>query len=293
MQRNDYRRALIMLRSLLNGYSGHARIEIRTLLGSLSIRATIPQSAQSVRAALVGRRRSGYFAHALGDLRRDMRGQAGLTVSIDPRNIGGRPLEDYSLLAIVTINDGVCQLALVGNLNGSCEQDWGAVHDAVCALYAPQPRSADPAQDEPSQAAFEAPAAEEMTMQPEAEPEQAPSADENSDEGLIWDFTPDEPEQAEEPAPGDAQSGEIPLPFAREGWSFARVALPEACGFTYAYVGAPACGGEICCALPGMFSPEPPPGLDGYEWIGENGSGYWVRCYDPQEGVEQTSASSI
>ena len=35
MQKNDYRRAFIMLRSAAPGYGGHARLERRTLTGSL------------------------------------------------------------------------------------------------------------------------------------------------------------------------------------------------------------------------------------------------------------------
>lgn len=35
MIRNDYRRALIMLRALEKGYSGHVRLERRTLRGNM------------------------------------------------------------------------------------------------------------------------------------------------------------------------------------------------------------------------------------------------------------------
>lgn len=278
MQKNEYRRALIMLRSLLNGYSGHARLEIRTLTGNLNIRAMIPQGAQSVRAALVGRRSSLYFAHPLGNLRRDMRGQAGLSVNFDPRDIGGRTLDAYSLLALVTINNGVCELALVGNLNGSCENDWERVRATVCALYAPQPRPEEPpvaapyARELPETFEEEDEAPEEAAAA-EEEPGQDESADETSDRGLVLDFSPDEDEFV------------APEAFRQEGWSYARTALPAGCGYAYAYVGMPTCGGEVCVALPGNFDTEPPAGLDDYQWIGDTGVGWWIKCY-PTTGAE-------
>ena len=301
MQRNEYRRALIMLRSLLNGYSGHARAEIRTLMGNLSIRASVPQGAQSVRAALVGKRSSLYFAHPLGNLRRDMRGQAGLSVNFDPRDIGGRTLDAYSLLAVVTINDGVCELALVGNLNGSCENDWSRVRDVVCALYAPQPRhdgmpeavpysrEAPPEENvaeeaaEPVQEATES--AQEATESAQeacegdscpvtfAIPAQDNASDEPVERGLVWDFTPDEPDIAEN----------IPEAFRNDGWKYAKTALPAGCGYAYAYVGTSECGNELCVALPGNFDTEPPAGLDDYQWFGDSGAGFWVKCYAAQE----------
>lgn len=323
MNRNEYRRALIMLRSLLNGYSGHARIEIRTLTGNLSIIASTPQNAQSVRAALVGKRRSEYFAYPLGNLRRDMRGQAGLTVTFDPRDVGGRTLDAYSLLALVTINDGECELALVGNLNGSCEMDWSRVRDTVCALYAPQPRSdiqeteenadepetASEASEEPETEAGDNPdtregascplenreaqeeKVEEQIESAQIESPQDESADESSDEGLVWDFTPEtdengapETEEGEEAEQREEENeaeerGDSPEPFRREGWTFTRIALPAACGYPYAYVGMPGCGREMCVALPAQFTAEPPAGLEEYDWSGGEGRGWWVRCY--------------
>lgn len=288
MQRNEYRRALIMLRSLLNGYSGHARIEVRTLMGNLNIRAMIPQSAQSVRAALVGRRSALYYAYPLGNLRRDMRGQSGLSVTFDPRDIGGRSLEEYTLLALVTINDGVCELALVGNLNGSCENDWSRVRDVVCALYAPQPRPEEPLIQTPYSLQPE-PAAEEP-VQPEEESipldfgELAAQQDaENSEEELVWDLS--QPDTAAENAADEAAFDETPELFRREGWNFVRIALPEGCGYPFAYVGVPECGGEVCIALPAGFTAEPPVGLEDYAWSGGLGNGYWVKCFSTTENA--------
>ena len=84
MMRNDYRRALILLRSNASSYSGHVRLERRTLMGSMYFVVQAPEAAENLRAALVGRDRNGYYACALGQFRRDSRGQAVLSHSFDP-----------------------------------------------------------------------------------------------------------------------------------------------------------------------------------------------------------------
>jgi len=296
MQRNEYRRALIMLRSLLNGYSGHARIEIRTLTGNLNIRAAIPSGAQSVRAALVGKRSALYYAYPLGSLRRDMRGQAGLSVNFDPRDIGGRTLDAYSLLALVTVNNGVCELSLVGNLNGSTENDWSRVRDVVCALYAPQPRPEDEliqtpysrsltgegdtapteTENEEAREGAEFPLDFGTLQEEDRESPQDDSAGEINDDGLVWDLSQPEGENSDMDEPA---SDSLPELLNREGWNFAKIPMPAGCGYAHVYVGTPECGSEVCVALPGMFSAEPPAGLDDYSWSGGSGTGYWVKCY--------------
>ncbi len=137
MIKNDYRRALIMLRPNVQGYSGHVRLERRTLMGSMYFIVNTPDSLGQLQAALVGKNNGEYFAITLGTLRRDGRGQANLAYSFDPRDIVGRPLEDYQLVAIVRIDGDQCELVLTGNVNGSCEVTYSAVRDVVCALYGP------------------------------------------------------------------------------------------------------------------------------------------------------------
>ena len=46
MIRNDYRRALIMLRALEKGYSGHVRLERRTLRGNMPFSITAPSGGE-------------------------------------------------------------------------------------------------------------------------------------------------------------------------------------------------------------------------------------------------------
>ena len=159
MLRNDYRRALIMFRSLEQGFSGHARLERRTLMGTLCLTACAP-GAPALRAALVGRRGNDYFAAPLGALRRDSRGQYSLIASFDPRNIEGRELEEYQLLVVVDAGDP-CHLVLSGNVCGSVQMDWERVRRAACALFVPgaNARAGQSAEDQPLPAA-DAPAAE-------------------------------------------------------------------------------------------------------------------------------------
>lgn len=157
MLRNDYRRALIMFRSLEQGFSGHARLERRTLMGTLCLTACAP-GALALRAALVGRRGNDYFAAPLGALRRDSRGQYSLIASFDPRNIEGRELEEYQLLVVVDAGDP-CHLVLSGNVCGSVQMDWERVRRAACALFLPgaNARAGQSAEGQPLPAAEPSP----------------------------------------------------------------------------------------------------------------------------------------
>ena len=56
MNRNEYRRAFIMLRAAMPGYGGHVRLERRTLTGSMYFIITAPQGVSELSAALVGQR---------------------------------------------------------------------------------------------------------------------------------------------------------------------------------------------------------------------------------------------
>ena len=146
MNRNDYRRAFIMLRSVLPGYGGHARLERRTLTGSLYFIVTAPQGVNELSAALVGQRGGEYYAAPVGPLARDRRGQLTLAWAFDPRSVAGRPLEAYAWVAVLATG-GPCALALTGNLEGSRPMDPRKALEAACA--AAFPRETAPAADLP------------------------------------------------------------------------------------------------------------------------------------------------
>jgi hypothetical protein len=301
MIRNDYRRALIMLRTLLNGYSGHARIEVRTLAGTLSALAGIPQGERSVYAALVGNYKGKYYAAPLGAFRRDMRGQGVMTVTFDPRDIGGRPLEAYSLLTLVEVAGDKRDIAMVGNLNGSVVVDWGKARDAACALYRTQTAPVSellsekaPEEEEPEQQEniiWELPAPKAQEEEEEEEGTQEETPEESCPEETQEEAQPEEleelplvEEEAQEPeleAQPEAEQN-VP-PMEGEGWSFVKMPIIRSCGFPCSYIGVRSeCTPDVICyALPARYTPEPPPGLDDYEWLGENGTGWWVYCQSP------------
>ena len=136
MNRNEYRRAFIMLRAAMPGYGGHVRLEKRTLTGSMYFIITAPQGVSELSAALVGQRDGACYAAPIGPLVRDRRGQLVLAWTFDPRNIAGRPLEAYAWVAIVATG-GPCALALTGNVEGARAVDSLALERAACALFAP------------------------------------------------------------------------------------------------------------------------------------------------------------
>lgn len=239
MMRNDYRRSLIMLRNHVQGYSGHVRLERRTLMGTLYAVINAPGDGSVLCASLVRRNARGeYVAAKLGELRRDGRGQASLAHSFDPRNIDGFALEDYWLIAIVARDAaGRCSVVLSGNVNGSREVDWSAVQAAACAACSePQPPVCEncpppvniPARPGEGPLGPQTPALPPDTpASPEEGPEELPTpsvpdgepaAPEEGPEELptpsVPDSTPAEPEEgpAELPTPGLNGEPEEQLP---------------------------------------------------------------------------------
>lgn len=176
MVKNDYRRSLIMLRPHAQGYSGHVRLERRTLMGSMYFVISAPATGGTLCATLVRRAPNGTYAAAkLGELRRDGRGQATLAYSFDPRNIDGHALEDYSLIAIVHRTADGCDVVLSGNVNGSHEANWSDVRAAACGVCAVPGAPASDLREPEAETVPEAPLEFEFTTpEPETTPEPGP-----------------------------------------------------------------------------------------------------------------------
>jgi len=312
MLRNDYRRALVMLRAVEKGCSGHARLERRTLMGTLSFMASAPDASRQLFAALVGRRNDDYFAAALGELRRDSRGQYGLNASFDPRNVGGRELESYQLAVVVAVQGGRCSLVLAGNLNGTGEMDMGRVRVVACGLFGME--ATTPAGDEgvdSDLADYVAGAedgdslAEDIAEQLDGEPSDfefpepptapaapvapaipaapaAPAAPAEEPECVFGiDITIPWPEEIEPLRALFRQSDAMIEGPGIQGYAFVRAPMPEGSGYPYIAIGIHVEGSApayVCYALPASYTPEPPPGLEDYEWLGETGDGWWIRC---------------
>lgn len=229
MNKSEYRRAFIMLRPAQTGYSGHARLERRTMTGSLYFIVSAP--AGTLYASLAGQRGGNYYAAPLGALREDSRGQFTLAWSFDPRNIDGRPLEAYQLLT-VSRGDDDCQVVLTGNVDGAYPMDTMKVQEAVCALYLPDEPAGDlpsPAEVLPEDTPPEAePPAETASAEAEAVPVQADALPEPEAPVIPLPAV----EAAEAPAePETAQTDPIPespVPEASAGPRiFTRMSAPS------------------------------------------------------------------
>lgn len=299
MMRNDYRRALILLRSNASSYSGHVRLERRTLMGSMYFVVQAPEAAENLRATLVGRDRSGYFACTLGQFKRDSRGQAVLSYSFDPRKLCGRELEQYQLVAVVR---GDCEIVLSGNVTGSAELNWAQVRAAVCAFYgAPEEKEIEEAGEEcEAEEETEESCAEELLPGHEAE-EEEPEAEEGKAE---------EDGEAAESAAQTALAvlgADLSLPWPEEisalrelferrcaikdapddGFTYVSAPMPEGCGYAACLAGVRCEAGApvaVRYALPSAWETEPPAGLEDAAWVGDNNSGWWVTHIDLHGG---------
>ena len=148
MLRNDYRRVLIMLRSLRAGIAGYVRLERRTLIGTMQFTVTGAREDELLYALLLYQVNGLWYAQPIGQLGSARYGQSGLVYRFDPRSIEGRALEDYTLVAVASLEDGVCDLVLAGFLNGSREVDWPQVRQAVCQSLATTSTSDRPLVDQ-------------------------------------------------------------------------------------------------------------------------------------------------
>ena len=316
MNRNEYRRAFIMLRAAIQGYGGHVRLERRTLTGSMYFVVTAPQGVGELSAALVGRQNGDYFAASIGPLARDRRGQLTLAWQFDPRSIDGRPLEAYAWVAVAATG-GPCAVALVGNVEGSRPMDPQALGRAVCALFA-SPTLDAPAADLPEREDTFPEAAQpdgdatgdiriytrsrarlrsairrrsgvaeeartDANMDPQASvPEETPAPPEGpvtAARQLGLDITSPWPGSAESLRRLFATQAPAECPLA-DGYTYIRAPMPGASGYGDALIGLRAEDGRVTGArhaLPGPQAAEPPAGLDGYVWMpAGDGAGYWV-----------------
>lgn len=306
MMRNDYRRALILLRGNAPGYSGHVRLERRTLMGSMYFQVQAPEECPALRAALVGSGRDSYFACALGELQRDNRGQAVLAYSFDPRNICGHELEDYQLIVISCASDERCEILLYGNVCGHAQLNWERVRTAVCGLYTDGiARSTPEAQaDKPAtHTAVEGQIRQEIEeLREEIQDAQESGEDAGTEvreeledeisdaQGILSDGESSAAEllglDIDLPWPGDAEvlrplfiySPSLKNP-PDDDFVYIASPMPDESGYPYVAVGIRVENGEpvsLRYALPSRWTAEPPAGLEEYAWVGDRNRGWWV-----------------
>lgn len=287
MMRNDYRRTLILLRSHAEGYSGHVRLERRTLMGGMYFMAQAPQDGGALQAALVGRGRTGYYACPLGELKQDGRGQACLSYSFDPRRICGRELEQYQLVAVARIDGEDCEIVLSGNVDGHAELNWERVRQALCLRLMNGGTAREAAPEEEAMPPEE-PTQEEVQLQEEPEETQEEESQEErtAGEALGLDMDVPWPEAVE---PLRARFAEQPVLSDAPENGYAYIALPLPEGSPYPGLaagirmeaGVPA---AVCYAIAAPWSAQPPAGLEEYAWIGDNNRGWWAVEIDLATG---------
>lgn len=293
MANQEYRRSLIMLRGLEKGYSGHARLERRVLNGTLDFTVGGSRSGEVLTAAMLGPRGGKWTARTMGTLREDGRGQRGLFTSFDPRNLAGLDLSEETALVVARLADNRVTPVLYGYINGSRPMDWTAIQRALEEAY-----SLSSAQVEPQAPPESVPDSEAQTVPQQAENAAEPeTASESASEA--------EPEAKPLPAgaqldldltkpwPADVESLRVLFltqpPYeslAVDGYVFVRAAMAEETGIDHCAVGIRAENGEVtgvCYAIPMAYSPEPPAGLEGYHWIGDQNRGWWTTCDDLTE----------
>lgn len=305
MMRNDYRRALILLRGNAPGYSGHVRLERRTLMGSMYFQAQAPEECPVLRAALVGSGRDSYFACALGELSRDSRGQSVLAYSFDPRNICGHELEDYQLIVLTCASDENCEILLYGNVCGHAQLNWERVRTAVCGLYTDGiARNSPPLEDTPAVNDKTERQIQEEIEELNEEIEDALEEGKDIEAEIVEELREEIPEAPQLLSDGSQTAGElldldIDLPWPGdaealralfmyspplenppdEEYVYIAAPMPEESGYPYVAVGILVENGEpasVRYALPSRWSAEPPAGLEEYAWVGSGNTGWWV-----------------
>ena len=123
-----------MLRGLAAGYSGHVRLERRTLMATLQFTVNGTAQSEALYAVLLGDRGGNWYAVSLGELNFDRGNQGGYLAKIDPRNIERRSLEDYALIGVASSSRG---MLMSGYLHGSREVNWTAAAKAIAQLLRP------------------------------------------------------------------------------------------------------------------------------------------------------------
>lgn len=320
MMRNDYRRALILLRCNEPGYSGHVRLERRTLMGNMYFMVQAPQDGEMLSAALVGRGKDDYYACVLGGLSRDSRGQFVLSHSFDPRKLCGRELEQYQLVAVARTAGSDCRIVLYGNVDGHADLNWERVQQALCLSLAPemgdcaipQPREGETQEETLGEASAAEAALEEADCMEPAEPEvkgverlealpvQAAAdrpADAEGEGEIARGRSAADALQMDSSLPWPDEIGELralfwqlpPLADAPEnGYVYISAPLPDGSPYDFLAVGLRAEGGlpvAVSYALPAAYAPEPPAGLESCRWMGDNNRGWWVSEIDLKTGA--------
>ena len=287
MQEKRFSRQLIVLRAVITGYTGHARLIQSGSSADIELRIQAPAGSTALSAALVEKTGGGYRSCPLGDLTADERGQASATFSLAGTDTAPE------ILAIVQQEADDCKLAMSGFLNGPVNVNWADVRAAACeAVNGAACTGVLPPAEEES-------------------PETEESADLFSGFGETdSDFFSDENAEPPSPAAGDtaaAQAGISPdavwpdeiaalqplfenqppaAAYAGSRYTFVHISAgddtPEYLAGLWCAHGIPV---RAAYAVPSPDSAVQPQGLEDFLWRGcEGRSGYWVTYVDAATG---------
>jgi hypothetical protein len=255
MEQNRFSRQLIVLRAVIPGYSGHARLLQAEDATTLDIRLQTGADSGELWAAIVHKGDDGCHAQALGPLQRDDRGQA--TGAFDAARITVEP----EIIAIVLTDGDDCKLAMSGFLNGSRTVNWSDVRTAACdAVRAPAPpAAADLLPEAPDADNNRTTAAEAAGISPDAVwPEEVAALQEDFAAAPPVHILP------------DLQYTFILMPATDE--------TPEYYAGIRCRHGIPT---HACYAVRGNDRHTPPTGLEDFVWR----DGYWITCIDAETGA--------
>lgn len=300
MDQKKFSRQLIVLRAIINGYSGHARLTQSPNGQELEIRVQSPSGMRALYAVIVERCEEGYRGCPLGALAVDERGQGMGAYSMEGLSVAPE------ILAIVEQSDDNCLLALSGFLSGSRDVNWAGVRSAACEAVATgecsdcvpgiQPRETDsPAAvtlpDEASE-----PDERDHSRKADAEPERRDSAEKKPDEGRSRRGADSAAEVAgirsgqEWPEEIAAlkplfEAGAPVTPFPGSRYTF--IAVPASASQPAFHAGIWArngCPSRVAYAIRGESPTVAPQGLEGFLWRASADGGFWVAYLDAQTG---------
>ncbi|MDO4357048.1 MAG: hypothetical protein Q4E13_11120 [Clostridia bacterium] len=305
MDQKQFSRQLIVLRAIINGYTGHARLIHCPTGQELEVRVQTPAGMRALYAVVVERCAQGYRGCPLGALAVDERGQATGAFSLD--NPGVTP----EILAIVEQTEDDCLLAMSGFLSGARDVNWAGVRGAACdavstnactdciSLIQPRDDDASAATELPSEAAGDADSVESR----EAPAGVAESEAEQQGESVptpISESQPDEADSAEQAAGIDADCDWPEEIAALKALFRSQRPVTPFPGSRYTFISVPASGEQpaffagiwasdgypqrAAYAIRGDSPATQPQGLECFLWRAAADGGFWVAYVDALTG---------
>lgn len=262
MDKNRFSRQLIVLRPVIGGYTGHARLVHSADGAEVEMRIQAPTGAGALYAVLVERTDSAYRSHLLGMLDSDERGQAA----------GRFPAENLpvapDILAVVS-RDTDCRLAMSGFPDGPRSVNWSDVRASACEAVA-----------EAASAAQTLPPREDSSAPPTSAEDDPPHSPDGKTAAETAGISPDAvwPEEIAALQPEFETRPAVPAwPGSR--YTFVRIEAdndhPEYLAGILCVHGLPE---KAAYAVPAADRSLCPPGLEDFLWrsAADDGRGYWV-----------------